>query len=47
MLFYILLSVWQYKLSEARAAKAEAIQNIEKTRRGPMSGVISFSGDYK
>jgi len=34
-------------LADARAEKAEAIKSIEQRRKGPMSGVISFVGDYK
>lgn len=37
----------QAEVTQAKATKAQAIVNIEKRRRGPLSGVISLAGDYK
>ena len=35
------------ELLNAKTARSQAILSVEKTRNGPMSGVISFVGDYK
>lgn len=34
-------------LLDAKTARSQAILSVETTRNGPMSGVISFVGDYK
>jgi hypothetical protein len=34
-------------LLDAKTERSKAILSVEKTRNGPMSGVISFVGDYK
>ncbi len=35
------------ELARAKAKEAQAKVNIERTRAGPMSGVIAWAGDYK
>lgn len=37
----------QGQLTEAQVKKAQAVVSIEKRRKGPMSGVIHWVGDYK
>jgi hypothetical protein len=34
-------------LLDAKTERSKAILSVERTRNGPMSGVISFVGDYK
>jgi hypothetical protein len=37
----------QSKLAKAKIERADVIQKVEARRLGPVSGVISFVGDYK
>ena len=40
------ISEAEHALLDAKTARSQAILSVEMTRKGPMSGVISFVGDY-
>lgn len=41
------ISEAETELMRAKTERANAIKNVEARRLGPLSGVISFAGDYK